>query len=148
MTDKLHFEDFAVGQRFELGESALTTEGIVAFARRWDPQPLHADVEAARTGPYGGIVASGWQVAGLWSQMFVHGFLFGVAAMGGPGMESLRLPAPARPELPIQGFVDVIDATPSAKHGHRGTVLWDGTLVQGETILVLRGRVYVRRRGT
>ena len=148
MSDKLHFEDFAVGQRFELGGAALTAAEIVAFARRWDPQPMHADEPAARSGPYGGLVASGWQVAGLWSQLFVRGFLHGVAAMGGPGMESLRLPAPARPDLPIQGYVDVIEVTPSAKHGHRGTVLWDGTLVQAETVLILRGRVYVRRRGT
>jgi len=148
VSEKLYFEDFAVGQRFSLGESVLTAAEIVAFARRWDPQPMHADEEAARSGPFGGVVASGWHVAGLWSQLFVRGFLFRVSAMGGPGMESLRLPAPARPDLPIQGYVDVIDATPSAKHAHRGTVLWDGTLVQEQTVLVLRGRVYVRRRGT
>ena len=34
--------------------------GLIAFGLANDPQPMHTDPEAAKSGPFGGLVASGW----------------------------------------------------------------------------------------
>jgi acyl dehydratase len=44
------FEDFAIGNRYELGRHTFTAEDIIQFASRYDPQPFHTDeVAAARS---------------------------------------------------------------------------------------------------
>ena len=46
-----YFEDYHVGMIDEFGDIAVTAEEIVEFARRYDPQPMHVDSEAAARGP-------------------------------------------------------------------------------------------------
>ena len=46
MTDR-YYEDFKVGDRFVSGGMTLTESAIIDFARQWDPQPFHIDVEFA-----------------------------------------------------------------------------------------------------
>ena len=38
---------------------------VVAFARRFDPQPFHVDEEQARQSLFGGLCASGWHTAAI-----------------------------------------------------------------------------------
>ena len=54
-----------------LTSSPLTlAEGkITDFARRFDPQPYHLDKAAAEASIFGGLCASGWQVAALASRL-------------------------------------------------------------------------------
>src|SRR3954454_15477322 len=66
-----HWEDFTVGETTELGEVEVTRDDIVEFAKRFDPQPFHVDDEAAASGPYGGLIASGWHTASLFMGLFV-----------------------------------------------------------------------------
>ena len=52
------YDDFQVGEKF-ISESAVISEAeIVEFARRFDPQSFHVDIEAAKASPYGGLIAS------------------------------------------------------------------------------------------
>ena len=44
MSDR-YFEDFKVGDRFVSGGMTMTEAGIIEFARQWDLQPFHIDVE-------------------------------------------------------------------------------------------------------
>ena len=59
------FEDFAVGDVVETRGVAVTNSQILDFALVYDPQPFHIDVEAAANGPFGGLIASGFQTLGL-----------------------------------------------------------------------------------
>ena len=56
----MRFSEFKTGQVFKFGSYTLGEEEILEFASRYDPQWFHTDVEKARTGPYGGLIASGW----------------------------------------------------------------------------------------
>ena len=38
-------------------------ENIIRYAKAYDPQPFHIDPEAARSGPFGKLIASGWHTA-------------------------------------------------------------------------------------
>ena len=58
MTDR-YYEDFKVGDRFVSGGMTMTEAGIIDFARQWDPQPFHIDVEFANKWTFGGLIASG-----------------------------------------------------------------------------------------
>jgi acyl dehydratase len=44
---------------------ALDKSAIVAFASRFDPQPYHLDADVAAQSIFGGLCASGWQIAAL-----------------------------------------------------------------------------------
>ena len=60
-----YFEDYIEGDVHRFGTIAVEADEIVAFANRFDPQTLHTDPKAAKSGPFGGLIASGWHTAGL-----------------------------------------------------------------------------------
>ena len=53
-----YFEDFPEGLTVELGSVEFTTDGIVEFARAWDPQTMHTDPVVAQSSIYGGLIAA------------------------------------------------------------------------------------------
>lgn len=59
-------DHFQIGVTVTLGSHTFDKEAIIAFARKYDPQPFHVDEEAARTGVLGGLCASGWHTAAAW----------------------------------------------------------------------------------
>ncbi len=53
-TEDRYFEDYAAGAVYEYGYVSVTEVEIVAFAERFDPQPIHTDARFAASGPFGG----------------------------------------------------------------------------------------------
>ena len=61
-----YFEDFVVGQiNKPSGRVRVEKDDIIAFAKKFDPQPFHLDEEAGRKSIFGRLVASGWHTAAL-----------------------------------------------------------------------------------
>ena len=60
-----YFEDYVEGDVHHFGTIAVGADEVVAFANQFDPQTFHTDPEAAKRGPFGGLIASGWHTAGL-----------------------------------------------------------------------------------
>jgi hypothetical protein len=58
-----YFEDYVEGDVHRFGTIAVEADEIVAFAKQFDPQTIHTDPEAAKSGPFGGLIASGWHTA-------------------------------------------------------------------------------------
>ena len=48
---------------------SLSHQEIIDFARAFDPQPYHLDTLAGDASIFGGLCASGWQVAALATQL-------------------------------------------------------------------------------
>ena len=92
-----YFEDYVEGDVHRFGTIAVEADEIVAFANRFDPQTLHTDPEAAKSGPFGGLIASGWHTAGLMTRLFMDHYLTKVASLGSPGGDELRWVKPVRP---------------------------------------------------
>ena len=111
-TPPRYFEDFEAGERFVTGEETLAEAEIVAFARAFDPQPIHVDAEGAAEGPYGGLIASGFQTMALGFRLFYDLGLLGEACIGGPGIDNVRFHRPARPGDRIHAIATVADARP------------------------------------
>jgi acyl dehydratase len=125
---ELYFEDFREGQHFDLGSAEIEEAEMLEFARRYDPQPFHLDPEQAQRTVFGGLIASGWQTAGIWMRLYCQTVLVRSASLGSPGVEELRWLAPVRPKDLLTGSVDVLSATPSRTHPARGTVVIAGEL--------------------
>lgn len=52
-----YFDDIPLNQPWTTREYVVPEEEMVAFARRWDPLPIHTDREAARASPHGSLIA-------------------------------------------------------------------------------------------
>jgi acyl dehydratase len=116
------FEDYRVGDCHEFGTAEMTEERILAFAREFDPQSFHVDPEAAATGPFGGLIASGWHTCAVLMRLFADHYLSTVASLGGPGVDELRWTAPVRPGDHLRVRATVAQARVSRSKPDRGLV--------------------------
>src|SRR5262249_23437905 len=117
-----YFEDYIEGDVHCFGTIAVEADEIVAFANRFDPQTLHTDPEAAKRGPFGGLIASGWHTAGLMTRLFMDHYLTKVASLGSPGGDELRWVKPVRPGDTLSVRVTVLKAVASKSKPDRGPV--------------------------
>lgn len=103
------FEEFPLNVKITLGSYTFTEENIIAFGRRYDPQPFHVDKEAALRSPYGGLIASGWHTAAVWMKLMLAyrrarleaGAEQTQANFVSPGVRELRWLKPVRPGMTL-----------------------------------------------
>ena len=143
-----YFEDFKIGEVTEVGPVDVTEDEIVEFATRYDPQPFHIDPEAAKSSPFGGLIASGWHTTALFMGMFVRDILLDSASLGSPGIEELRWTAPVRPGDRLVGRSTITDVRPSETNPNRGTVFTTNEAFNqdGERVLIFKARGFFARR--
>jgi acyl dehydratase len=134
---ELAFEDFTPGRVFDLGAVVVDGEEMVAFARRFDPQPFHLDETAGKESIFGGLIASGWFTAGLWMRAYVDSVLSRAASLGSPGGEELSWPAPVYAGDELRARLEVLEARRSNSRPEMGLVRIRGTMTRGE-VYVLR----------
>jgi acyl dehydratase len=94
---KLFHEDIEVGRPYDCGRRIVTKDEIIAFARQFDPQPMHLDEEAAKKTLAGGLCASGFHTCAMMMRMVCDGILNRVASLGSPGVDEVRWIKPVRP---------------------------------------------------
>jgi acyl dehydratase len=93
----LYWEDFVVGEVHEMGTHTFTSEEIIEFATRFDPQPIHIDIEAAKASFFGGLIASGWHTCAVGMRFAVDSYINTGISLGSPGVDNIRWPKPVRP---------------------------------------------------
>ena len=143
-----YWEDFKVGEATELGSCSLSEEEIVAFARKYDPQPFHTDEVAARRSIFGGLIASGWHTCALLMRLSVEAMQREqAAATGSPGVDSCRWLRPVRPGDVLAGRTEVLESWPS-KTRPLGFVRRRVEMVneRGEVVLAIVGITLYQRR--
>jgi acyl dehydratase len=146
--EKLYFEDFRVGDAFDLGTCTMAEERMIAFAREFDPQPFHVDRDAARASIYGGLIASGWHTSAAFMRLLVDGLLHRTASLGATGIEALRWMKPVRPGDLLRGRFTVEEVVPSQRRSDRGTVRSLSELInqRDEVVMSVRGYHLFGRR--
>ena len=117
-----YFEDYVPGSVFEYGTISVTEAEVIEFARKFDPQGIHIDAEAAAAGPFGGLISSGWHTASMMMRLLVDNFISKVAALASPGVDELRWIRPVRPGDLLRIRVAVVEARPSRSKPDRGLV--------------------------
>ncbi|MCA7119980.1 MAG: MaoC family dehydratase [Acidibrevibacterium sp.] len=116
-----YFEDYPLDSAYEYGPVSVTEAEIIAFARQFDPQPIHIDREAAASGPFGGLIASGWHTAGLMMRLLATHFLSSTS-IASPGIDELRWRAPVRPGDQLRIRVRITEAARSRSKPDRGMI--------------------------
>jgi acyl dehydratase len=148
MSEPRYWDDYEVGQKFPLGSTSFTEQEIVEFARQYDPQPFHIDEAAAKESMFGGIIASGWQVASKMMRLFVDNYVDRRTALGSPGLDELRWLKPVRPGDTLTGMVECAAKVPSKSRPELGVIheRWTVTNQKGEVVMTTKGINMVRRR--
>jgi len=136
-----YWEDFEIGERAELGRHTFTEEEIVDFARRYDPQPFHIDAEKAQRGPFGGLIASGWQTCAVGMRLMVEGYISQTVSLGSPGIDNIRWLKPVRPGDTIAYRRIVLESRASTTRKGVGLVKhrWEAVNQRGELVLTMEG---------
>jgi acyl dehydratase len=146
------FEDIVIGEPFPLGSHDFTEAEIIRFGKLYDPQYFHVDPEAAKFGPFGGLVASGWHTIAIGHRKMVDGLdaeserLRGLGQEPGipgpsPGVDKMEFKLPVRPGDTITYGLVVTSKRPSNSLPGWGLLIStiEGTNQHGE--LVYRGQL-------
>lgn len=65
------FTELTIGMAATFGTQVFAADLMIPFATLYDPQPFHIDAAAAAASPFGGLVASGWQVGAFWMKHYI-----------------------------------------------------------------------------
>lgn len=142
-----HLENFAVGDRFHTGSAEVSEAELVAFAQRFDAQPMHLETQAAADLPLQGLSASGWHTVSLVNGLMVKANLMDGGPFLGLGVDELRWPQPVRPGDEIQAEVEVVSIRPSRSKPTHGIVRIHVTArnQHGEIVLSMYPNLWVPR---
>ena len=117
-----YFEDYTPGAVFTSGAITVSEAEIIDFARQYDPQAMHTDPEAAATGRFGGLIASGWHTAAMMMRLFATNFLSPASSVASPGIDELRWLQPVRPGDVLSLRVTIVEARRSRSRPGEGVV--------------------------
>ena len=117
-----YFEDYTADAVYEYGYASVSEAEIIAFAKRFDPQPIHVDARFADSGPFGGLIASGWHTAGIAMRLIVTHYLSQVASLASPGVDELRWPTPVRPGDSLRLRTTTLETRWSVSKPDRGLI--------------------------
>ena len=153
------FDDVPLGHVSDLGTYAFTDENIREFALAFDNQSFHIDADAARRGPFGGIIASGWHTGAAWMGRLIRdrqARLQAVEAQGAPvaqlgvspGFRNLRWLKPVRPSDVLTCRSRVLEKRASASRPGWGLIFSQNSADNqaGERVFEFTGSVFWERR--
>lgn len=134
-----YLEDFEIGETWTSRPFEMSEDDIVTYARQYDPQPMHTDPEKAASGRFGGVIASGWQIAALSMRLFVESGGYGDTPMVGLGIDELRWRRPVRPGDVLTVKREVVGVERSKSRPQFGTIRTKVTVSNqdGEAVLTL-----------
>jgi acyl dehydratase len=144
-----YFEDFVVGEMIDLGEFPTLEEAdMIAFAKKFEPEPFHVDPAAAEVSIYGGLTAAGGHLAVICMRLMVDTVLNRSDAQGSPGVDEIRFVRPARPGDILSGRFTVLAADPSKTRPRIGKLKIRVELrnQHGEQVLVMTASQFYGRR--
>ena len=147
MTDR-YYEDFRIGDRFVSGGMTMTEAGIIDFARQWDPQPFHVDVEFARKWSYGGLIASGLHTMSVTLRLWLELGIFRACSLGSPGLGEVQFPRPVRPGDTLRVVTDIVELRISASKPDRGIARVRQVTInqRGEQVMEQETTIFLKRR--
>jgi acyl dehydratase len=148
MSAHRYFEDVIVGECLSAGSVEVTEEECLAFARAYDPQPMHLDAEAAARTRFKGLIASGWHTAALVMRRIALSQPLGDTEVLGMGVENLRWHLPVRPGDTLHVDAEILSAQPSESKPRYGIVkmLITTRNQRGETVMTHSPVCWVPRR--
>lgn len=144
----LYFEDLKVGRSFTAGPRSVSEAEIIAYARRYDPQPFHTDPAAGREAGFGGVIASGWQTCAIAMRLICEAFVLDTASLGASSVPAGTWHLPVRPGDALSLAAEVLEARRSASRPDRGIIRCGYVLhnATGEKVFAMEAVHFIRCR--
>ena len=120
----MKFAEFQAGQVIEAGPYHLDEAELLAYARQYDPQWFHTDPGRAEQGPFGGLIASGWQTCGIAMRLVALAALEGSESFASPGLSYVKWLHPVRAGDDLRLRATVIETRVSQNKPHLGLLRW------------------------
>ena len=133
----MYFEDFTVGLIIKTKPKKITKSEIIDFAKNYDPQRFHVDEQAAKEGPFGKLVSSGFMTLGKSFTQFFETGVIDETGMGAWGIDELRWIKPVYPEDTLITKVEVLEKKLSSKNPNKGTVRTHQTVLNQKDEIVM-----------
>lgn len=130
------YEDIVVNLVEKSQAVALCETEITDFAKKYDPQYFHIDPVAAKSSPFGGLIASGTHTIAHWSSLN-HKINGDVKWICGLGLEDVRFLTPLRPNVPVYATSKCLNKRLSKSDPTRGVVVFEYELVEEDGDVVL-----------
>jgi acyl dehydratase len=146
----LTFEDFQPGHFGSFGPRLITRDEIIAYAKEYDPQPMHLDEEAAKASMLKGLAGSGWHMCALMMRMIYDGFVYKTASLGSPGVTEMKWLMPFRPGDELTLDMEVLETRVSQSRPSMGLVTFRCFVrnAKGQTVSEMTVPLMIGRRTT
>lgn len=137
----MKFNAFKIGDRFTTKKVTLTKEEIIHFAKQYDPQYFHIDEAAAKSSPYGSLIASGFQTLSVvWSE-WIKMDVLGIDCLGGTRAD-IKWIKPVKPGDELFGVFTVV-AKKESSSKKRGLVTFEFNIFNQIEAIVLKGKTNI-----
>ena len=142
------FEDYQEDTVIEMGPVYVEEDELIEFALRYDPQPMHIAPEAAKAGPYKGLIASGWYTCALVMRELVNNYFSPSSSLGSPGIDELQWLRPVRPGDRLTVRATILETKLSRSKPDRGLVrtLIEALNQQQEKVVSFKALNFMLRR--
>ena len=102
----------------------MTESESIAFAQSYDPQWFHTHKQAAETGPFQGLIISGFHTCSIAMKMIVDYVLTGSESYASPGLSYVKWPNPVRPDDVLSLTATVLEKRCSSSQPTLGILKW------------------------
>jgi acyl dehydratase len=133
---KFHLDDIAPGAVMLSSEMMLEREAMRAFARQWDPLPIHLVEETARKAGLGDITASGSFMLATKNRL-LYELGVDMAVVASFGFDEVRFREPGRPGDVIHLRLTWLEKRPSSSRPDRGIAKHLAEIVRNDGTVLL-----------
>jgi acyl dehydratase len=133
----MKFAQFQSGQLLRAGPYTVSEAEILEFARKWDPQWFHTDPDAAASGPFEGLIASGLHTCSIAMRLAADAFLLDSESYASPGLSYVKWLRPVRPGDVLNLHVTVQESRASQSNPSLGILRWRWQLHNASGLEVL-----------
>jgi acyl dehydratase len=147
MSKSLFFDDVEPGERHTCDSHRIDKAHMLAFAREWDPMPIHVD-EAAGKAAFGSIIASGLYVLAIKHRLLRTSPINADAVIVSFGYDEVRFLKPVRPGDTLTLTMECVDKRASRSRPDAGivTVRIELANQDGEVVMSHLDTVLLRKR--
>jgi len=142
-----YFEDYEIGRQISAGKHLVTSDEMLDFARRWDPQPFHTDERKGEQSVFRGLTASGAHIFAI-SVLLTHQFKPKPAVIASLGYDELRFPNPVRPGDRLSFHSECLKKRESRSKSDRGVIVFHDQVLnqRGQPVATMKSTIMIARR--
>lgn len=103
-----------VGSRWRTAERVLDLDEMIAFAKLWDPLPVHIEPRSAAAARFGGVIASGLYTLAVYQSLVSVAVLRDQPVVAARALERVSFARPAFPGDVVHAEAEVAAVAPGA----------------------------------